>query len=307
MLETIYTLYQSIMSKQPWALVLNVVLFFVIITFCYYFVAYLQEHKVFAKFVAKIKADVKEQERLREEEFRRQFEIEGEFRTKNRMQKLSKKLSNSGITIRHPEITAETYTIFVVGSCLLVGLVLQVVYNNIVTSLIGVVITYFTWALLLELMIASNYSKLEKETIKFINLLKNVSHTEGSVSEMLARTVPYLSGPLKLSIERCYYEIKTTGDTSLALQHLCERTNYAKLREIFEALRICSTHNEDYETVINESSDSVADYITYRKEMKQIKQSNLIDIFVMAGAGLLIINSLKGMLKDVDVAHVLFG
>ena len=38
-------------------------------------------------------------------------------------------------------------------------------------------------------------------------------------------------------------------------------------KEIFDALRVCSTHNEDYESVINETNISVEQYIAFRKEL----------------------------------------
>lgn len=306
MFDMIFTLYESVVAAEPYVLILNGISLITMIVCVFFIVSHAQEHHIIKKLFAKFKANIKEQERLREAEYKKQFEMEGHFETKNRMQRLNRKLIDSGISVLHPEVTPEVFTIIVTLSCVLVGFFLQYTYHAFLTTLIGIIVTICAWVFLLELLITNNINQLEKETIRFVNLLKNVSHTENSLAEMLARTIPYTSNPLRTSIERCYYEIKTTGDTSMALQHLCDRTSYKKLNEVFEALRVCSTHNEDYESVINESNESVTAFISYRKEIKQIKQSNIIDILIMGGAGLLIIFEMKTMLTNIDVMYYLF-
>ena len=42
-------------------------------------------------------------------------------------------------------------------------------------------------------------------------------------------------------------------------------------------------------------------YIAFRKETREIKQNNLIEMIVMGGIGVLIIYMMKGMLPDIDV------
>jgi len=306
MLNSIFTLFESIIAEQPYALILNVVFAIAVAVFAFNIVKYLQEHQVFRKILAKLKSDLKEQERLREEEYKKQLEQEGQFVSKSKMQRLNKKLIKSGIQMSHPEITAEIFTLIIVATCVIVAFVLYFTENKLMTIIIGTAITVFLWMFTLEVLIARNQTSLEKETIKFVNLLKNFSHTEGSIAEMLGRTIPYISNPLKASVERCYYEIKTTGDTSLALQRLYDRTSYKKLQEVFDALRVCSTHNEDYEQVIDESYRNVDSYIASRKELKQIKISNIIDILVMGAMGIVVIFEMQSMLVDIDVNYYLF-
>jgi len=306
MFNDVLTLYESILAEQPYALILNAAVFIAILVCSYHVVYHIQVNNIIPKLVAKLKSDVKMQEKLREEEYKRQFELEGQFKSKNRMHRLNKKLISSGISVTHPEITAEVFVLIVTLVIVLVGFAVQMIKQNIIMTLTSVIVMFFLIALGLEILITINLNRLEKETVKFVNLLKNVSHTEGSVAEMLGRTIPYISNPLKANVERCYYEIKTTGDVTLSLQHLCDRTNYKKLQEIFEALRVCSTHYEAYETVINESSESVNAYIAYRKELNQIKQSNIIDIMVMGIMGVFIIYEMKNMLTNIDVSYYLF-
>lgn len=293
-------------SEQPYVLLLNVLVFVALIVFVLSLTKYWSDHNVMQKFIAKVRADAKEQERLREEEYRKQFEMNGRFESKDKMLKLNQKLIDSGLKDKFPELQPETFLL----SCTLgVGLVVITIallnfppIGTLATGFLLVLIIVFA----LESLISANTARIEAETIKFVNLLKNNSHMGGSIGEILGRTIPYISGPLKISVERCFYEIRTTGNVSGALQNLTDRTNYKKLKEIFDALRVCSTHNEDYESVINETNISVEQYIAFRKETREIKQNNLIEMIVMGVIGVLIIYMMKGMLPDIDVWYYVF-
>lgn len=307
MIEKITTMVsQLIHSEQPYVLAINVLFLIALIVFILSVAKYWVDHKVVQKFVAKIKADAKEQERLREEEYQKQFEMEGRFESKDRMLRLNRKLVDSGLKEKFPELQPEIFLLF----CVLTVGMIMVVFSLLDFPTMGVFILGLLVSLIivftLESMVSINTARIEKETVKFVNLLKNNSHMGGSIAEMLGRTIPYISGPLKMSVERCYYEIKSTGDTSMALQNLVDRTSYKKLKEVFDALRVCSTHNEDYEGVINEANVSIGQYISFRRETRQIKQSNLIEMIFMGAIGIFIVFEMRGMLPDVDVSYYMF-
>lgn len=307
MFESIREMGQNLYNAgETYALLGHVFLLLIAMFFAFSLTKYWHDHKVFQKFVAKIKADANEQERLREEEYQKQFEMEGRFETKDKMLRLNRKLVDSGLKDKFPEIQPETFLLYCVlgvGALIIIMSFMQMPPLGVllmgVLSVIGIVFV-------LESLVSINTARIEKETVKFVNLLKNNSHMDSSVVEMLGRTIPYISGPLKISVERCYYEIKSTGDTPLALQKLVDRTNYKKLKEVFDALRICSTHNEDYESVINETNVSLEQYISFRNETREIKQNNLIEMLLMGVIGIVIVYMMKDMLPDIDVWYYIF-
>lgn len=293
-------------SKQPYILIVNVIVFIALFVFVFSLGEYWSDHKVIQKIIAKFRADAKEQERLREEEYRKQFEMEGRFESKDNMLKLNRKLVNSGLKDKFPELQPETFLLFCVlgiGTAVITMMLLKIPPVGILTT--GILLTLGI-VFFLEGMESINTARIEKETIKFVNLLKNNSHTGESITEILGRTIPYISGPLKASVERCYYEIKSTGNVAGALQKLADRTNYKKLREIFEALYICSTHNEDYENVISETNLSVEQYIAFRKETREIKQNNLTEMIIIGAVGIFILYMMKSMLTSIDVWYYIF-
>ena len=290
------------------AILLHIGIGVAIVSFIYTIANYLRVHNTFAKIAAKVKHDIKEQDRLKNEEYKRQFEMEGATEDKKRdsYKKTAKILQDSGIKARIPEITPTVFMIIVATICVTSGIVGFFITKNVFLSLAFAVGAYVIIRFYLEIQISRNYRQLESEAIKFVNLLRNNSHIESSLGEMLGRTIPYISGNLKASVEKCYYEIKSTGNVVLSLEHLCQRTSYRKLREVFEALKMCATHSEDYEQVIDEASDSLASYIEYRNEVASLKKNNLIDLLFITGAGLLILIEMKTMLTDIDVEYYLF-
>lgn len=307
MFESIRELVMSVsQTEQPYILLVNVLVFIALFAFVFGLVTYLKDHNVFRNFVAKVLSDAREQERLREEEYQKRFEMEGRFESKDKMLGLNQKLIASGLKDKIPELQPGTFILFSVLAISTIAIIMSFMQ----LPAIGILITCGVFALcivfLLESLVSINTARVEKETIKFINLLKNNSHMGGSVVEILGEAIPFLNGPLKSSVERCYYEIKSTGNVAGSLQKLSDRTNYKKLKEIFDSLRICSNHNEDYEGVIDEVNDSVEQYIEFRKETRQIKQNNLIEMIIMGGMGVFILYMIKDMLPDIDVMYYIF-
>lgn len=301
--------FTSLWGANPLYLIANAVMFVILFAVVLFIVQYEYKHNRIAAIKAKIKADMQEQERLRNEEYKKQFELEGETDKKTRMQKLMKMLVDSGLKERFPELTGELFLLFYGIIVAAVGVVGFALTRSFVFTLIFVIVAAVAVYVTIELKISSNYAATEREIIKFVNLLENVSHTEGNIAEMLGRTVPYISEPLKSSVEKCYFEIKSTGDVSAALSHLTERTNHKKLREVFNSLRICALHNEDYEEVIAEERESIRMYIAYRKERQQIKRSSLIDMAIMGVAGVAIVYALSTMVDNCSylVFHTFAG
>ena len=304
--EVVNTIGTSSFSGLIIAILFHIVLIASIILFFISIAQHLSEHKVIEMAIAKAKKDIIEQDKLKNEEYRRQFELEGtidEKKQKDHYRRISKLLADSGIKQRIPGITPITFMIFLTLIAITVTIIGAVTTKNVVSTIVCFIVTFVVAKFYLELQISRNYKQLEKEAVKFINLLRNNSHIEGSLGEMFGRTIPYISGGLKLSVEKFYYEVKSTGDINASLEHLCERTSYRKLREFFEAIKICSSHNEDYELVIEEASASLSSFISYRQEIAEIKKSNLIDILIITGAGVIMLVEIKGMLTDIDVVY----
>ena len=287
------------------AITLNVALAIAVIIFVIFCAKYNREHKTLERFIAKIKSDAIEQNKITEELYARQLLLEGTIDKTTKGYKTRKRLNDSGLKNRFPEITPFSYR-FVVGLIIvLVGTIAAVSTRSIVAGAIAALLTFGLIEIWMEVKIAANYKAMESESIKFVNLLKNNAYSKSSIAEMFKATIPYISGQLRTNVDKCYYEISSTGNVAKALDDLCEKTQYKQLRNVFEAIKICSVHSEDYESVINEATESLSQYIEYRGKIANIKRSNLIDLSIIFGAGVLILFEMKSMLSNVTIQEVL--
>ena len=190
MLDRITHLFQTILSVDQRLIFLHfaiLVLFFVA-AIC--LVNYAQAHDWFVKMSARLKANLAEQEKLREKEYKRRIEIEGEFKEKNRMRKITEKLVDCGLKEKYPEITAELFLTAVFSIAVtaigFVYIFTKSAVFSIACGMVSVLLVYI-W---LEVKITKNYNAIEKEILKFINILENMSYSEGNIAEMLGGTVP---------------------------------------------------------------------------------------------------------------------
>lgn len=299
MLDKSISFLKMIAGQNQYYLLIYAALFILFYIAVYRIIKYEQEHNRFEHFKARFKANLAKQEELKAAEYKRQLEADGEFKEKDRMRRIAKKLQDSGLKNKFPELTSGAFMIAVIFLSIIVAVFTFIWTNHaLLFSLISMAITYVLVYVYLELKISKNQKAIRKEIVKFINILENMSYSEGNITEMLGATVPYLSEPLKGSVEKCYYEIRSTGNVPVALQHLVDRTNYKKLKEVFNSLRICSMHNEDYETVIEENKETIRIHVATCKEEDQIKRNTVIDMVTMLGLLVLVLKILESVVTN---------
>jgi Flp pilus assembly protein TadB len=270
---------------------------------------YMHKHNVIQRRMAKLTSDLAEQEKLRNEEYDQIFEMEGATDKESRMRRLTKALEKSGIKRAYPEMSAELFILTVSAIRLIGGLGVGVITGSSLYGLGAAVLVLVVIYTYMTFMISRNEKAIEKDVMKFINLLENMSHTEGSIGEMLNRCVPYLNEPLKSSIERCYYDIKSTGDVEGALTRLADRTDYKQLASVFNYLRVCCSYDANYAEIIEENRDIIRMHLAFEKEKGAIKRSALADMGIIGIAGIVIIVIVSQMVDNVNtlIFHSLIG
>ena len=300
MLNTIKSLAESIAQVNKLYLIPYAVFFIFLLIAAYLVVNYLAENMVFEKLIARVKADVEEQRRLREKEIKRKIMLEGETEQKSKLVKLDNLLLDAGIKNKNKDMTAELFLFMCAGIEIAAVFLLWIFSSNMFVTIGGMLIVAIFIYAYLEMKAIKNYTKIENETIKFINLLSNVSHSEPTIAEMLKRTIPLLSEPLRTHVEECYYDIKTSSDVPASLNRFANNVNHKKLKEIILSLKTCATHNENYAEVIKDNSDSVRQYIADRRKKRNNQKNALIEMVILGLAGIGMIAMLSTMIEDVN-------
>lgn len=308
-MSQIISLLGTLAEKNIGLLIAQAGLLLIIFAAIFLLVSYLINNKWLEKKIAKFTADSKRQEKLREDEFKQRALLEGEFDNKSKYYKMNKLLQDSGLKDKYPELTIKGFILMIMVYCIIGAIITWIISDSVAVAAIVAGIMMVLAVIILQIKININYVKTEKEIVTFINVLDNMSTSENTIGEMLNKTAPFLKGPLKNSVEQCYFEIKTNGDTPIALKHMAERTSHKKLKEIINSLRVCSTHNENYAEIIEDNRESVRYYIMYKKEKRMIIRNALFETGILAAAGVLIIYMLSTMVDDATktIFHTLPG
>lgn len=300
-MKIIETLFNVINEFSVTALCFNLFLLASLFIFVYEVIKYETKNKTLEKLNTNIKSNFKEKELSLLKEFDETLNQEGNFTDKNKTRKLLKLLNDSGLRIHFPELSVGMFITLIISLCLLSGIIGFMLSKSFTVGIICVAAAVFIIFVLLETSKNRNNKTIEKELLKFVDILANVSRSEGNLAEMFGKTAPYLNEPLKSLVVQCYYEMKSSGNTTLALQHFSERANHKKLREIIGYLKICSQRNESYEEVIHETKESIRSYIAYRNERTEIKKIGLVDLLIMGVGGSIIVFALSTMITNINI------
>lgn len=292
-------LFNSLTKIGDHYVALNVAAFVLTFIAVFFVVSYMAKHRVLSNIAATIRSDIREKERLRKEEYEREFQLEGNFKDKNRLRRIESKLVSSGIKRKFPELTPELFFLTVGLIAVAAGVIAYfVTERSIILTLSSAAATIAIINVLIEIKIGRNYNKTEEEIMLFVNLLENMSHSSGNITEMFAATIPYISEPLKSSVEKCYYEMRSTGNIEMSLKNLIDRTNHKQLKSVFESFRICAKRGARYDLIVQENKEAIANHIRYHKQKNQIKKNALAYICIMIAAGSVAIGLIAQMVEN---------
>ena len=105
---------------------------------------------------------------------------------------------DSGLKDKFPELQPETFLLSCTRGIGLVVISMALLnlppLGTLATGILLILVIVFA----LESLISANTARIEAETIKFVNLLKNNSHMGGSMGEILGRTSRFSSCPFKI-------------------------------------------------------------------------------------------------------------
>lgn len=299
MIDKILQYFKTLNLANPVLMYAQLFLAVIFIVSTYFFISYLVNHHWFSMKFAKLKDDIDEQRRLREEEYKQRFLLEGETEQDTVLLRLDNLILDAGLKDKYPELNAENFLLLVIGISIVTGILSGIWMHNFLAGLMGMILPVIVIICYLEIKAIRNYIKIENQLLKFINYLDNVSSIENTIGEMLGRVSVYLSDPLKIPVEQCYYEIKAGVPADDALKKLSTRINYKKFRNIINSLRVCAAHNENYAEVIEESKADIKRYISFKRQIRNIRRNMLFELGVIFIAGVAILGVLSFIVDNV--------
>lgn len=158
---------------------------------------------------------------------------------------------------------------------------------------------------IIELIMAhSNYKKIDKQLIEFLNMLGNFSSQNTEITEVLSHVYPRMEEPLSSILEESIYEAENLG-TETAMINLSRKIEHPKFKEIIQNLRVAQKYSASFKAVVDNNNASLLDYIRQKKERDHLATFNMITLILVIIIAIAIFYVLGGMI-DVDIFTYLF-
>ena len=148
------------------------------------------------------------------------------------------------------------------------------------------------------------YAKIEEDTSLFISILSNHAKGSSDLVTIMTRTLPSMDGPIKELIKRFLLDAEKTGDIDLALDVMKESVDNRTFQTIIVNLKNCMHYTANYEEVLQQMMNQVAEQATAREERKNILFSSKLTLISISAMSVIIV-ALIGKGIGVDVKTIL--
>ena len=150
------------------------------------------------------------------------------------------------------------------------------------------------------------YNRIEEDTSLFISILSNHAKGSSDIITIMTRTLPSMDGPVRELIRRFLMDAEKTGNIDFAFDVMKESVDNRTFQTILVNLKNCMHYQANYEEVLQQMMNQVAEAMSAREERKNILFSmkiTLISVSIMS----VIIVALIGKGIGVDVKAILTG
>ncbi len=221
------------------------------------------------------------------------------------IRKIDEMLLYSGLYQKWSFLTTERWIllqVFIVSGVALGVLICGVAVWKGMLILVGV---YAIQYILISIMMAGNYKRVEEDLLKFLDFLGNYSITSGEVTSILYQISGYLGEPLRGALRECYYEAQTFGDTSAALISMSNKIQHPKFREVIRNIEVTMRYSADFTILVNQSRRSVREHMKLGQERKALAKEAGINMLILGGMTAVIFLAVE-KLAGVSMEKVLF-
>ena len=167
-------------------------------------------------------------------------------------------------------------------------------------------ISLITTAILVSNLAGNVFLGLEEDTSLFISILSNHAKGSSDIVTIMTRTLPSMDGPIRELIKKFLLDAEKTGDIDIAFDVMKESVDNRTFQTIIVNLKNCMHYQANYEEVLQQMMNQVAEAMSAREERKNILFSmkiTLVSISIMS----VIIVALIGKGIGIDVKAILTG
>ena len=281
----------------------KIILFVSIMSFIYFLMKYISENKLVNKTTNKIFDAAETSYSKRKHKKEAQRIEEGNVQNKSFINSIDLLIERSRIKEKLPFLNTEVYislNIIISMIAFLAGiLIVHYWLIGIVCAMFSIIALYA----ILYIISGINYEMIDKDALTFLNIMENYSGTNDDIVTIMGRTYPYLKNPLKKYVEEFYNECNSTGDLTMAFSNLELKIENERIRDIVRNIEICSRHEANYKEIIEDSRDTLKDYLKSKQNRKAIINNGRLEILMCIVMCFIVLVVFKSFVPD--LVHIL--
>ena len=230
----------------------------------------------------------------------------GVIENRSFLYKIDKLITMSGLKKTFPHLSGEVFIGILFISLIATAILVSNLAGNVFLGLFVALAVVTAEFLVVIFLSGRTYNQIEEDTSLFISILSNHAKGSSDIVTIMTRTLPSMDGPIRELIKKFLLDAEKTGDIDIAFDVMKESVDNRTFQTIIVNLKNCMHYQANYEEVLQQMMNQVAEAMSAREERKNILFSmkiTLVSISIMSA----IIVALIGKGIGVDVKEILTG
>lgn len=230
----------------------------------------------------------------------------GVIENRSFLYKIDRLITMSGLKKTFPHLSGEVFIAILFISLIVVAIAVSNIAGNVFLGLFIALAVVTAEFLVVIFLSGRTYNQIEEDTSLFISILSNHAKGSSDIVTIMTRTLPSMDGPIRELIKKFLLDAEKTGDIDIAFDVMKESVDNRTFQTIIVNLKNCMHYQANYEEVLQQMMNQVAEAMSAREERKNILFSmkiTLVSISIMS----VIIVALIGKGIGIDVKAILTG
>lgn len=228
----------------------------------------------------------------------------GVIENRSFLYKIDRLITMSGLKRSFPHLSGEVFIAVLFISLFVTAIAVSNIAGNVFLGLFIALAVVTAQVLVVVFLSGRTYNRIEEDTSLFISILSNHAKGSSDIVTIMTRTLPSMDGPIRELIKKFLLDADKTGDIDVAFDVMKESVDNRTFQTIIVNLKNCMHYQANYEEVLQQMMNQVAEAMSTREERKNILFSmkiTLVSISIMS----VIIVALIGKGIGVDVKAIL--
>ena len=194
----------------------------------------------------------------------------GVIENRSFLYKVDRLVTMSGLKNSFSFLSGEIFAGILLVSFMAVAVFGSRVSRNVFLSIFLATAVMTAEVLMVVFLSGRTYNRIEEDTSLFISILSNHAKGSSDIITIMTRTLPSMDGPVRELIRRFLMDAEKTGNIDFAFDVMKESVDNRTFQTILVNLKNCMHYQANYEEVLQQMMNQVAEAMSAREERKNI-------------------------------------